>query len=118
MTVYPIGGTTPELPESRPAAQKPEKATPQHSDQLELNHAAGPKSEATYSRSDVVPAKATTQSVEVTMAQDARAQKLASIRQRMEAGVYNSREIIERVVDRLLDRWNLNESGGTSKTSS
>ena len=52
------------------------------------------------------------------MTQDARAQKLASIRQRMEAGVYNTREIVEQVVDRLLDRWNLNESSGTTKPTS
>jgi hypothetical protein len=41
------------------------------------------------------------------MAQDARAQKLAEVRSRLDAGVYNTRELIERVVDRLLDTWNL-----------
>jgi hypothetical protein len=117
MTVKPIGGAPPELPESRQSVQKPEKAPTQRSDQLELNQGAGSKSDATYARSDVAPARTAIQPAEVTMAQDTRAQKLASIRQRMEAGVYNSREIIEQVVDRLLERWNLNDAGGGSNYS-
>ena len=41
------------------------------------------------------------------MATDAREQKLAEVRLRLESGAYNSRDMIERVVDRLLDKWNL-----------
>ena len=37
----------------------------------------------------------------------ARKDKLAAIRQRIEAGEYDSREVIERVVDRLLEKWGL-----------
>lgn len=41
------------------------------------------------------------------MATDARAQKLAAIEKRIQEGAYNTRLSIERVVDRLLDKWNL-----------
>lgn len=41
------------------------------------------------------------------MATDARAEKLAAIERRIQDGVYDSRATIERVVDRLLDKWNL-----------
>lgn len=41
------------------------------------------------------------------MATDARAEKLAAIEKRIQDGVYDSRATIERVVDRLLDKWNL-----------
>jgi hypothetical protein len=41
------------------------------------------------------------------MAPDARAQKIQAIKDRIQAGVYDSREIIERVVDRLLEKWQI-----------
>jgi hypothetical protein len=118
MTINRIDGTPPELPENRQVAHKPEKTATEPWDQLELSLAGRSESRATYTRSDVASATIATQPAEVTMAQDARAQKLASTRQRMEAGVYNSREMIERVVDRLLEKWNLYESGGLTKPPS
>ena len=44
---------------------------------------------------------------EIFMKDAARKDKLAAIRQRIEAGEYDSREVIERVVDRLLEKWGL-----------
>jgi anti-sigma28 factor (negative regulator of flagellin synthesis) len=48
-----------------------------------------------------------TREAEAIMATDARAQKLAAIEKRIQEGAYNTRLSIERVVDRLLDKWNL-----------
>lgn len=50
-------------------------------------------------------------SPEGSMAVDARTQKLAEIRSRVESGAYNSREMIEKVVDRLLSSWKLGSKG-------
>jgi len=50
---------------------------------------------------------AAAQNAEAIMVTDARAQKLAAIEKRIQDGVYNTRQSIERVVDRLLDKWHL-----------
>jgi len=118
MTVERIGGTSAELPESHKQVRT-EPQAPGRTDQLELSGGAREAAnEATYTRSDVAPPEATaSRPAEVPMAQDARAQKLAEIRQRMEAGVYNSREIIEQIVDRLLDEWNVTGAKGTQSSA-
>jgi hypothetical protein len=106
MTVDPIGGAPSQLPEpggKRPDAQKPQP----DKDLVDLTRqAATGQKEATYSREQVRQA-AWTGPAELTMATDARAQRLAAIRERVQAGVYDTREVIERVVDRLLERWQL-----------
>lgn len=55
-------------------------------------------------------------SLEVRMSKSARTQKLAEVRQRVESGAYNTRDMIERVVDRLLDKWNLPSPGKSNRT--
>ena len=66
---------------------------------------------ATYSRTDAVgSSRLQPASAEEGMADLARAQRLDAIRQRIEAGVYDSREVIEQIVDRLLDKWQLGTS--------
>jgi hypothetical protein len=98
-------GRLPQQPleQVAPAARKPQ--TPPPADQVEISGRAN--ADATYSRAPVPNRAAEVSSLEVHMAQDARAQKLAEVRSRMDAGVYNSRDLIEKVVDRLLDRWKL-----------
>jgi hypothetical protein len=65
-------------------------------------------SRATYGPGDVRPVGTPeARNAEAIMGPDARAEKLAAIEKRIQEGVYNSRQSIERVVDRLLDKWNL-----------
>jgi hypothetical protein len=90
---------TPELPKAQPAAPVPS------TDQVEIKGATRPG--ATYERVPVGERSQAGSTPEVPMAQNARAQKLAEVRSRVEAGAYNSREMIEKVVDRLLSSWKL-----------
>lgn len=64
---------------------------------------------ATYGPKGAAPNGGTTQArdAEAIMVTDARAQKLAAIEKRIQEGAYNTRLTIERVVDRLLDKWHL-----------
>jgi hypothetical protein len=41
------------------------------------------------------------------MVTDPRTLKIADIRKRIDEGAYNSRGIIEQVVDRLLEKWGI-----------
>lgn len=82
------------------------KASPKPpSDQVKISGSA--LREPTYGRVPVMDRVSSGSSSEVTMTQNARAQKLAEIRSRVESGAYNSREMIEKVVDRLLSSWKL-----------
>jgi hypothetical protein len=44
---------------------------------------------------------------EAGMVTDPRTLKIADIRKRIDEGAYNSRGIIEQVVDRLLEKWGI-----------
>ncbi len=107
MKVDPAG----KLPglSSKPEMQKAEPAnvTPP-ADKVEISGSA-PRG-ATYGRFPVDTSPSSSSS-EVSMVADARAQKLAEIRSRVESGAYNSREMIEKVVDRLLSSWKLGSKG-------
>ena len=98
-------GRVPQQPSEQvtKAARKPQASPPP--DQVEIS--GREDADATYARTPVPDRSAKVSSLEVHMAQDARAQKLAEVRSRMDAGVYNSRDLIEKVVDRLLDTWKL-----------
>jgi len=109
MTVNRIDGASANLPEperGRPRATPPR--SPQDEVQLSSRQPAASK-QPTYSpqtvrRAAQAPAASR---AEKTMAPDARAQKIQAIKDRIQAGVYDSREIIERVVDRLLEKWQI-----------
>ena len=91
------------LEQVAPATRRPQ--TPPPADQVEISGRA--TADATYSRTPVPARAEEVSSLEVHMAKDARAQKLAEVRSRIDAGVYNSRDLIEKLVDRLLDTWKL-----------
>lgn len=107
-------GRVPNLPAQPTASTAKRAGTSSPGDQIDI--AGRPTAEATYSRVPASDRASQDSTLEVQMAQDARAQKLAEIRSRMEAGVYNSRDMIERVVDRLLDKWDLGPSGKRNTT--
>lgn len=107
MKVDPAGklpGVSPK-PEVRKADAA--RVTPS-ADKVEISGAS--PGEATYGRVPVDKSPSSS-SPEGSMAVEARAQKLAEIRSRVESGAYNSREMIERVVDRLLSSWKLGSKG-------
>jgi anti-sigma28 factor (negative regulator of flagellin synthesis) len=118
MTVNRIDGASANLPEperNRPRATPPR--SPQDEVHLSSRQPVAPK-EPTYSPKTVRRAQAAPSAsrAEKTMAPDARAQKVQAIKDRIQAGVYDSQEIIERVVDRLLEKWQIDpgqEPGGS-----
>jgi hypothetical protein len=101
-------GKVPIVPERPPvrAAEPTRQGSP--ADAVELS--GGAASAATYRRAPVPDPSPAGSLSEVPMVADARAQKLAEIRSRVESGAYNSREMIEKVVDRLLSSWKLGPS--------
>ena len=101
MKVDPTG----KLPETTPRPDLPRvEAKPAQPPGDQVNISGKAPAGATYGRGTATP---TGSSSEGSMASDARAQKLAEIRSRVESGAYNSREMIEKVVDRLLSKWKL-----------
>jgi hypothetical protein len=106
MKVDPTGRVPGQL--AKPATPKAEQPPSTPSDKLEISGKA--PAGATYDRAAVTDRPPLGSRSEVEMAAEARAQKLAEIRSRMDAGVYNSRDMIEKVVDRLLSAWKLGPS--------
>ena len=115
MTVDRIHGSPGQLPESEPQRRSEKPLSQPRSDAVELSR-GDPAREATYSRKTAVgSSRPQPASAEEGMADLARAQRLDAIRQRIEDGVYDSREVIEKVVDRLLDTWDLGASHPPSR---
>ena len=113
MKIDPTGRLAGTLAE--PVATRVEQPAKPATDALELS-GRSPEA-ATYNRVPTAGGQPLDSSREAHMAQDARAQKLAEVRLRMEAGVYNSREVIEKVVDRLLDAWKLGPAGRSDSSA-
>lgn len=105
MKVDPTGQLSETTPRPDVPRAEPKPALPP-ADQVEISGST--RADATYGRGAATPSGS---SPEVSMASDARAQRLAEIRSRVESGAYNSREMIEKVVDRLLSSWRLGSKG-------
>ena len=114
MTVDHIHGSPGTLPEPEPRRSEKPLSKPR-TDAVELSSGNG-ADRATYFRTDAVgSSRLQPASAEEGMADLARAKRLDAIRQRIEAGVYDSREVIELIVDRLLERWQLEASHPPSR---
>jgi len=114
MKVNPVGGGSGGhhgVRQTDAKDRRPEKPL----DAAYLSHAAdSPKEKvATYSRLQIASASAAarTGNVETHMATEARASKIAAIEKRIGEGVYNARETLERVAERLMEKWGLGPSG-------
>ena len=114
MTVDRIHGSPGTSPEAEPRRSEKPLSEPR-TDAVELSSGNGADT-ATYFRTDAVGSSRLQPAfAEEGMADLARAQRLDAIRQRIEAGVYDSREVIELIVDRLLEKWQLDANHPPSR---
>jgi hypothetical protein len=99
------------VPSAQRRTSRPAQAPVAREDSVHIaGTAAGRKGSATYTRADAISeragiAAARSDELEAGMATDPRTLKIADIRKRIDEGAYNSRGIIEQVVDRLLEKW-------------
>lgn len=112
MKINPVGGGGLVPPNANGAAAGKDIKDKPAADTVELGTSSTKTKDSpapTYSRADVVASSGTgtNQLVETQMTSDARASRLAAIEKRVGEGAYNTREIIERVADRLLQEWGL-----------